>query len=391
MPSTILPANAQAVWNDLIAAGASPVQAAGIMGNMLHETINLDPELVAMDTNGAYSRGLVMWNDSGAGAGVNWGQYITGNIPNDLAAQVNLIKSQGGFAKAAGATPYDAGVNFAHTFEACAECGYPGTSQLPLRGGSATTVYQVAQSGNWALGGGLTTPGQFPTSPGATAAPATAQVSFNPAQFGPLGEIQNAFAHFGGFVGGAEKAYKSFTALAAGLISGETWIRFGEVALGVILGSAGLALVAITLAAAHPGAIAEVASLIPGEGQAARIAVGAAGGVRRGVTGTMAGGVRAGRATSRAPARRPARPTPRAPRLAGAGADLRRAATAAAGTARRAEGQRARPRDVPFDEDEAHYQASRRARIENKRVARDIVGTPRRRPRNHSDLRRRTP
>jgi hypothetical protein len=384
MPS-ILPANAQAVWNDLINAGATPVQAAGIMGNMLHETVNLDPELVAMDTNGQYSRGLVMWNDTGAGAGVNWSQYITGNVSNDLAAQVNLIKSQGGFAKAAGATPYDAGVNFAHTFEACAECGYPGTSQLPLRGGSATTVFQVAQSGNWSLGGGLPTPGvsPTPTTPPATpAAPVT--VSFDPAQMGPLGEIQNVFAGFGGFAHGAEKAYKSFTALAAMLVAGETWIRLSEVALGVILGSAGLALIAITVAGDHPGAIADVVSLIPGEGQAARAAVGAAGGVRRGVTGAAAGGARAaraGRTSSRAPARRPA-PALRPPSTAGAGAQARRATAAAAGTWRRAQAD---------DEDEAHYQASKRARIENRRVARDIVGTPRRRPRDTSDLRRRTP
>jgi hypothetical protein len=379
--ASVLPANAQAVWNDLIAAGATPTQAAGIMGNMLHETINLDPELVAMDSNGAYSRGLVMWNDAGAGAGVNWAQYITGNIGNDLAAQVSLIRAQGGFAKAAGATPYDAGVNFAHDFEACAECGYPGTSQLPQRGASATTVYQVAQSGNWSLGGLPplgTSP--VPSDPTAPAAPATAvQSGFNPLQLGPLGEVQNIFSGFGGFVGGAEKFYKSFTALAAGLISGETWIRFGEVALGVILGSAGIALIAITVASSHPGAIADVAALIPGEGQAARVAVGAAGGVRRGVAGTAAGAVRAGRASSPAPAGRPAR-------TAGAGGEVRRAARAAESTARRATAGLT----ADDDDDEAHYQASKRARIENKRVARDLVGTPTRRPRNHSDLRRRT-
>src|ERR1700757_317027 len=105
-----MPTIAQTIYDDLISAGASPSEAAGILGNMVQES-GLNPEIQAMDSNGAMSRGLIQWNDKGAGSGVNWAQYITGNVANDIMQQVLLLKSQGGFQAAAGATPAESASN----------------------------------------------------------------------------------------------------------------------------------------------------------------------------------------------------------------------------------------------------------------------------------------
>lgn len=406
--TALLPANAQTVFNDLIAAGASAIQAAAIVGNMLQEDSQLNPETVAMDSNGAYSRGLVQWNDLGAGKGVNWSQYITGNVSNDIQSQVQLIKAQGGFADAIGTDPYSAGESFAQKFEACAECG-PGGAQLAVRGQAATTVYQIAMSGNWNLGASQLAPyGQSLAGTAPVQSAATLDSSFlqlpadilNPTQI-----FGNLFSSGSKVLSGAEAAEKAAVSLVSLMMAPSTWIRTGEVILGTILGVAGAALFAIVLAEQHPGAVMDLAGLIPGEGQVARVATGAATSAARTgrATATVSGGVRARRATKATGAtkRAPARVS-----ASGGGQAARGGARTASGTARRAAGQsewtraaRGRERNrrlarqwgpaAAGEEDQAADDwaeaRERRARRENRSAYRKAMG-----PRSTSDLRRRT-
>jgi Phage tail lysozyme len=387
VPTTsLLPANAKTVWDALLGYGATPVEAAGIMGNMLHEDSQMDPELVAMDSNGAYSRGLVMWNDLGAGSRVNWSQYITGNVQKDLVSQAGLVVAQGGLAKAAGATPYDAGVSFAHLFEACAECGYQGSSQLAPRGQSATMVYQVAQSGNWSLGGGGSLPplGTSPTSPD-TPAPAAPTTTVSIPIIGPLGpDVGRIFGDISNIPGEAKSMYTAVVRVASVLINPWTWLRALEVYAGLLMVSAGAALYAVVLAGTHPEMATTIASLIPGEGQVSRAAVGATQAARSGSAArTVAGAASTARRPSGAP-----RAALRPPSTAGAGRDVRSASRQAAGTARRAlpanpPASRPRPRPEP-DEDDLRAGEAARQRRSN-------AAYHRRQMRDTSDLRRRTP
>lgn len=140
-----MPSIAQTIYDALIFAGATPVEAAGIMGNMVQES-SLNPEEQVIDSNGAYSRGLVMWNDLGAGSGVNWGQYITGNVTNDIVQQVLLLKAQGAFQKASGGDAATAAANFMNSFERPAAA----TSGINNRMSAASAIANAAQSGSWA-------------------------------------------------------------------------------------------------------------------------------------------------------------------------------------------------------------------------------------------------
>jgi hypothetical protein len=136
------------IWKALRANGASAIQAAAIMGNMISES-GLNPEAQATDTNGYLSSGLVQWNSASYPSAPS---LVTGQPQQDLDAQIKFLAQTGGFKAASGSTVTEAAGNFAANYEDCAECGGPGssgTSQKTARQAQANEVAGWAQSGNW--------------------------------------------------------------------------------------------------------------------------------------------------------------------------------------------------------------------------------------------------
>jgi len=128
------------VWDALRAAGATPVQAAGIMGNMIAES-GLDPE--AVNPKGAY--GLAQWTSS---AYPKASSLVTGHPAADLAEQVKFLAQTGGLRAATGSTPAQAAASFSANYERCAGCQHGG-SQNTTRQANAGTVAGWATANNW--------------------------------------------------------------------------------------------------------------------------------------------------------------------------------------------------------------------------------------------------
>lgn len=167
----------QTVWNTLLSAGATPQQAAGIMGNMQFES-GINPESAGMDTNGYMSYGLVQWN---AGSHAAASSLVTGNPPVDIQRQIAYLVATGGLAAAAGTDPQGCAENFAHIYERCAECGYQGSSQLGPRAQAAQQIFDQAQAGNWNQSPTQANTTAAAPQPGATpAAPAGQSGPFSP-------------------------------------------------------------------------------------------------------------------------------------------------------------------------------------------------------------------
>ena len=125
------------IWDALEQAGASTVQAAGIMANMISES-SLDPE--AIGDNGT-SFGLVQ--DHG-----DYSYLVTGNPAADMRAQITNMVNRGGLRAASGSTPQEVAGNFAARYEICVGC-QPGGDQYNGRVANAATVSGWAASGNW--------------------------------------------------------------------------------------------------------------------------------------------------------------------------------------------------------------------------------------------------
>lgn len=171
--------SAQDIWNALIAAGASPIQAAGIMGNMFFES-SLNPEANAVDSNGYRSYGLIQWN-SAPGNYPNASSLVTGNPQKDTASQITFLAQTGGFRAASGSTASEAGGNFAANYERCASC-QSGGNQYNMRASKAADFFASAQSGNWATSSGNSGSSGTQTAGNVTGAsydPATCLVGFN--------------------------------------------------------------------------------------------------------------------------------------------------------------------------------------------------------------------
>jgi Phage tail lysozyme len=135
-------AGAATVYQALRHAGLTAVQAAGIMGNIVNES-GYRVEVSALDTNNAYSYGLVQWN---AASHPNARSYVTGNIAHDLATQIASIV---GSAKSIGLTsssPAAAASQWASQFEGCVGC-QPGGSQNSQRQANAEAIYKAIQAG----------------------------------------------------------------------------------------------------------------------------------------------------------------------------------------------------------------------------------------------------
>jgi hypothetical protein len=132
------------IWDALESAGASAVQAAGIMGNMIHES-SLNPESAATDSNGYMSYGLAQWN---AQDYPDAGRLVTGNAAADLKAQIDYLTQTGGLQAAAGTTVSETASGFAANYERCQGCA-AGGAQNAARVASAATVAGWAAGGDW--------------------------------------------------------------------------------------------------------------------------------------------------------------------------------------------------------------------------------------------------
>lgn len=148
----------QTVYNALIAAGASTIQAIGIMANAINES-GFDPEAIG---DQGTSFGFVQEHG-------DYSYLVTGNSTADLNAQIQLLKSQGAFADASGSTGAQAAGNFAANYEKCVGC-QSGGAQYQSRVSNAATVEGWVNSGNWPQSAGspssgttqATTTGFFP-------------------------------------------------------------------------------------------------------------------------------------------------------------------------------------------------------------------------------------
>jgi hypothetical protein len=153
------------IYQALLKAGASTVQAIGVMANMINESdLNVETGAggTAIDSNGFPVYGLVSWNTASYPSA---SQLVTGNPAADLTAQANYLKSTGAFAAASGATGSEAAGNFASNYEKCQGC-QPGGSQYNSRVANATTIAQWITSGSWPKSAGSASPGA--TSSGGT-------------------------------------------------------------------------------------------------------------------------------------------------------------------------------------------------------------------------------
>lgn len=183
------PLSPQVVYNALLSAGASTIQAIGIMANMINES-GFDPE--AIGDNGT-SFGLVQQHG-------NYGYLVTGNNTADMNAQISLLKSLGGFAKASGTTGAEAAGNFASNYEICVGC-QSGGAQFASRTGNAATVEGWINSGKWPTSAGS------PSSGGSGGTQSATLLGFPGGPFDPLNwpsEIAGAATQ--GVLGPAESA-----------------------------------------------------------------------------------------------------------------------------------------------------------------------------------------
>jgi hypothetical protein len=137
------------IWETLEKAGASAVQAAGIMGNAIAES-SLNPEARAMDSNGAYSNGLWQFNEASY---PDSRELVTGNPARDLISQVNYLFAHGGLQAASGSTVAETAGNFAASFERCQGC-QSGGSQYNQRQANAAMVSNWAGTASWPASSG---------------------------------------------------------------------------------------------------------------------------------------------------------------------------------------------------------------------------------------------
>jgi hypothetical protein len=136
------------IYKALLAAGASTIQAIGIMANSINES-GLNPEATNPSDGNGGSYGFVQQN------GGQYATLVTGNPVADLAAQIKVVAVNGGFAAASGTTPAQAAGNFASGYERCVGC-QAGGAQYTSRVANAATVAGWVASGSWPTSAGST-------------------------------------------------------------------------------------------------------------------------------------------------------------------------------------------------------------------------------------------
>lgn len=132
------------IWQALEQAGATSVQAAGIMGNWIAES-RLNPESDVVDSNGYRSYGLAQWN---ARSYPNAATLVTGDPVADTAAQVRFFFQTVPQSALQGSTPQQVAANVAQNYERCQGCAAGGQSNT-TRQANAATVAGWAAASNW--------------------------------------------------------------------------------------------------------------------------------------------------------------------------------------------------------------------------------------------------
>ena len=145
------------IYTALINAGATSIQAIGIMANGLAES-SLNPE--AIGDNGT-SFGL--WQEHGT----QYAGLVTGNPTADMNAQVKMLALNKGFAAASGSTAGAAAGNFSANYERCTTC-QPGQSSYNARVANAAVVAGWVTSGSWPTSAPASATGAGSGSSGAT-------------------------------------------------------------------------------------------------------------------------------------------------------------------------------------------------------------------------------
>jgi Phage tail lysozyme len=131
------------IYLALTNAGASTVQAIGIMANMISES-GLDPEQIG---DQGTSFGLVQQH------GMQYATLVSHQPVTDMNAQIKVVAQNGGFAAASGSTAAAAAGNFAANYERCVGC-QAGGPQYSSRVANAATVAGWVSSGNWPASAG---------------------------------------------------------------------------------------------------------------------------------------------------------------------------------------------------------------------------------------------
>jgi hypothetical protein len=136
------------IYTALTGAGASTIQAIGIMANMIAES-GLNPEAVG---DQGTSFGLVQQH------GMQYAGLVSGNAANDMAAQIKTMATNGGIVAASGSTGAAAAGNFSANYERCTTC-QPGQASYNERVANAATVAGWVSSGSWPASAGSATAG----------------------------------------------------------------------------------------------------------------------------------------------------------------------------------------------------------------------------------------
>jgi len=136
------------LYKALRAHGASPTQAAGIVGNAVSETGPSTDDLAPdSEMNPEYNLpgcvGLWCWEPEFFNP-----PRPTGNSVADMNNQIAYLKETGGFDRAFGSTAEEAGRNFALDYERCEFC-MSGGEQYIARGNQAAAVGRLAAEHGW--------------------------------------------------------------------------------------------------------------------------------------------------------------------------------------------------------------------------------------------------
>jgi len=136
---------AKAIYEQLLGAGFSTVQAIGLMANAMAES-SFDPEAIG---DGGNSHGL--WQFNVAGGYPDAGKLTTGNPAHDITQQVGYLKSHISGSALNGTTGAQVAGNVASNFERCKYCspGNTGPNGWSTRVANAAIVEGWISSGNW--------------------------------------------------------------------------------------------------------------------------------------------------------------------------------------------------------------------------------------------------
>ena len=232
----------EAIYKALTAAGASTLQAIGIMANMHFES-GYDPEAVG---DQGTSFGLVQQHGA-------YSYLVTGDPAADMEAQIRELVKLGGLSAASGSTPTQAAGNFAANYERCVGC-QPGGGQYESRSAFGATVAAWAASGKWPASAG--SPSSTPSggsSPGGGSGTPADTTSFDWTLGTPFADLpllgklitgtSGSFSSIGDVaksITGLTRAASKMLELFALLFRPEFWLRVGAFMIAMFALGSGL-------------------------------------------------------------------------------------------------------------------------------------------------------